>query len=215
MKLLVKGLASVAFSVVGPNIVATSSTFLRQLASQNSYATYVQESYFDLAGMTQQEKTLFFETVTVQSAYNPEVTGGHTGDGLIEQILLTTTPIEEDRQLIEFVLGAGLPGSHIDWSQVVYYRNRSYTQTVDMAGFSRLPTNAENRMGSAYPTASDRIYIYRFLSASVVSASAQFTSLIASGCQIVLGASAKEEPEFQYLYRLMRSYELQQSHDED
>jgi len=215
VKLLVKGLGSVFFSVVGGIIEATSSTKIRQLAALPSYATYVQESYFDLAGMTQREKTLFFETVTIQSAYNPEIVGGHTGDGIIEQILLTTTPIENGRELIEFVVGAGLPTSAIDWSQLVYFRNRSFTQTADIAGFTRLPTNAENKMGSAYPTASDRIYIYRFLSASVVSAGAQFTSLQMPGCQIVLGATAKEEPEFQYLYRLMRSYELQQSHDED
>ena len=215
MKLLVKGLGQVVFGVTGPNITAESSSNLIQLASFPTYAIYSQESYFDLAGMTLQEKTLFFETVSVQTAHNPAIGGGHTGDGIIEQVLLTTTPIAEDRQLYEFILGAGLPGSGLDWSQIVYYRNRTFTQTADIAGFTYLPTNSQNNMGSAYPTASDRVYIYRFLSASVVSQSAQFTSLTIPGCQVVLGASVKEEPEFQYLYRLMRSYELQQSHDED
>jgi len=215
VKLLVKGLGQVVFGVTGPNITAQSSSKLKQLASFPTYAIYSQEAYFDLAGMTLQEKTLFFETVSIQTAHNPAIGGGHTGDGIIEQVVLTTTPIAEDRQLFEFILGAGLPGSDLDWSQIVYYRNRTFTQTADIAGFTYLPTNSQNNMGSAYPTASDRVYIYRFLSASVVSQLAQFTSLTIPGCQVVLGASVKEEPEFQYLYRLMRSYELQQSHDED
>lgn len=215
VKLLNKGLGQVAFSVAGPVIVAASNTSIRQLASQTTYAVYAQEDYFDLAGLTQQEKTLFFETVSVQSPYNPSIIGGHTGDGVRESIILTTTPIPSDQLLLEFGLGPGLPNSFIDWSQLVYYRSQSYAQTVDIAGFQFLPILSENKMGSAYPTASDRIYIYRVIQAEVVSASAQFTSLTLPGCQIVLGATAKEEPEFQYLYRLMRSYELQQSHDED
>ncbi len=215
MKLLHKALGQVVFSVTGPNIVATSNTKVTQLASFPTYAVYAQEAYFDLAGMTQQEKTLFFETVSVQNAYNPIIDGGHTGDGLIETVLLTTTPIPQDQLLLEFAIGPGLPNSFADWSQVVYYRNRTFSQTADLAGFTSLPMTSENKMGSAYPTASDRIYIYRLLQGQVVSQSAQFTQLSTPGCQIVIGASVKEEPEFQYLYRLMRSYELQQSHDED
>ena len=215
MKLLVKGLGQVIFSITGGAIVATSVTNITQLSSSPTAALYLQESYFDLAGMTQQEKTLFFETVSIQSAYNPSLEGGHTGDGLLEQIVLTTSPIPQASLTTEFIFGAGLPGSVTDWSQLVYYRNRSFTQTVDMAGFAILPTNSQNNMGSAYPTASDRVYVYRFLYATVVSPSAQFTSLLMPGCQVVLGATAKEEPDFQYINRLMRSYELQQSHDED
>ena len=215
VKLLHKGLGQVAFTIVGGVIEAVSDTSITELSKGPTFSQYVQQEYFDLAGMTVQEKTLFFDTVSVQSAYNPNIGGGHTGDGLWEVILLTTTPIPSDKLATEYALGAGLPNSEMDWSQVVYYRSRTFTQTTDMAGFAFLPTNSENKMGSAYPTASDRVYIYRFMQASCLSPGAQFTSLLLPGCQIVLGATAKEEPEFQYLYRLMRSYELQQSHDED
>lgn len=215
MKLLVKGLGQVAFAIAGGTIEATSSTSLKELSRGPTFSTYVQKSYFDLAGLTQQEKTLFFETVSVQQAYNPSIGGGHTGDGLWEQIVLTTSPIAEDNLSLEFALGAGLPGSTIDWSQLVYYRSRTFTQTTDMAGFAFLPTNSQNNMGSAFPTASDRVYIYRFMQASCLAPTAQFNSILLPGCQIVLGATAKEEPDFQYLYRLMRSYELQNEPDED
>jgi len=215
VKLLNKGLAQVAFTIVGGTITATSTGNITELSKGPTFSIYVQQEYFDLAGMTNQEKTLFFETVSVQQAYNPSIGGGHTGDGLWEQIVLTTSPIPTSQLQLEFALGAGLPGSTTDWSQLVYYRNRTFVQTTDMAGFAFLPTNSQNNMGSAYPTASDRIYIYRFLQASCLAPDAQFISLLIPGCQIVLGATAKEEPDFQYLYRLMRSYELQQSHDED
>lgn len=216
MKLLVKGLGQVQFAINDAGaIFASSPSKLTELISGPTNALYLQETYFDLAGMTQQEKTLFFKTVVIQSPYNPEISGGHTGDGGSEQIVLTTSPIPANKLLLEYVLGAGIIGSVTDWSQLVYYRHRSFLQTADNAGFSMLPNNSQNIMGSAYPTASDRIYVYRFVQASVVSPSAQFTGLLIPGCQVVLGASVEEEPEFQYLYRLMRSYELQQSHDED
>jgi len=215
VKLLNKSLGQVSFTIVGGVITGTSNTSLTELSKGPTFSTYVQQDYFDLAGMTQQQKTLFFDTVSVQSPYAPNIGGGHTGDGLWEVVLLTTTPIPSDKLSLEYALGAGLPGSTVDWSQIVYYRSRSYVQTVDMAGFAFLPTNSQNNMGSAYPTASDRIYIYRFMQASCLAVDAQFTSILNPGMQIVLGANAKEEAEHQYLYRLMRSYELQQSHDED
>lgn len=215
MKLLNKGLGQVGFSIQGGLITGISSTNMTELSKGPTFSVYVQKDYFDLAGLTQQEKTLFFETVTIQEAYTPSVSGGHTGDGIFESIVLTTSPIADGDLITELAFGPGLPGSQTDWSQLVYFRNRTFAQTVDMAGYSFLPQLTESRMGSAYPTASDRVYIYRFIQASCVSPTAQFTSMVLSGCQVVLGASVKEEPEFQYLYRLMRSYELQQSHDED
>ena len=215
MKVLHKALGNIGFSIDSNNIIAISNTNITELAKTPTFGIYVQKDYFDLAGLTQQEKTLFFETVSVQDAFNPAISGGHTGDGFLETIILTTTPIPDSRLQAEIVFGVGLPGSEVDWSQVVYFRNRTFVQTADIAGFAFLPTNSESRMGSAYPTASDRVYIYRFVHASCVASDAHFTSLAVSGCQIVLGASAVEEPDFQYLYRLMRSYELQQSHDED
>ena len=216
MKLLVKGLGQVIFQIVGGAVTPTTigpniTTFI----SNPSYALVAQEAYFDLAGMTQQQKTLFFKTVSIQEPYNPSIEGGHTGDEIRESIVLTTSPIPADKLLLEYALGPGLPGSILDWSQLVYYRFRSYVRTSDNGNSAILPTIVENKMGSAYPTASDRVYIYRFIQANNADQGTPFQSLLVPGCQVVLGADVKEEPEFQYLYRLMRSYELQQSHDED
>lgn len=216
MKLLVKGLGQVLFGIVGGQVAPTTNgPNMTTLIANPLYALVVQQSYFDLAGMTQREKTLFFRSITVQEPYNPSIEGGHTGDDVRETIVLTTSPIPADKLLTEYALGVGLPQSITDWSQLVYYRFRNCVRTTDQGATAILATLSQNNMGSAYPTASDRVYIYRFIQANNADQSAQFTSILVPGCQVILGADVKEEPEFQYLYRLMRSYELQQSHDED
>lgn len=216
MKLLVKGLGQVLFGIVGGQVAPTTNgPNMTTLIANPLYALVVQQSYFDLAGMTQREKTLFFRSITVQEPYNPSIEGGHTGDDVRETIVLTTSPIPADKLLTEYALGVGLPQSITDWSQLVYYRFRNCVRTTDQGATAILATLSQNNMGSAYPTASDRVYIYRFIQASNADQSAPFTSILVPGCQVILGADVKEEPEFQYLYRLMRSYELQQSYDED
>ena len=62
------------------------------------------------------------------------------------------------------------------------------------------------------PTASDRVYSYRMVLTALAGTSK--TILIPASRQI-LSAEAREEPEFEYLMRLKRSYELAQSYDED
>jgi len=216
VKLLVKGLGQVLFGIVGGQVAPTTNgPNMTTLIANPLYALVVQQSYFDLAGMTQREKTLFFRSITGQEPYNPSIEGGHTGDDVRETIVLTTSPIPADKLLTEYALGVGLPQSITDWSQLVYYRFRNCVRTTDQGATAILATLSQNNMGSAYPTASDRVYIYRFIQANNADQSAQFTSILVPGCQVILGADVKEEPEFQYLYRLMRSYELQQSYDED
>lgn len=216
MKVLVKGLGQVLFGIDNGQVApVTNNGNMTTLIQTPKYAVVVQESYFDLAGMTQQEKTLFFKTVSIQEPYNPSIEGGHTGDDIRESILLTTSPIPASQLLNEYLLGVSLPGSSTDWSQLVYYRFRNCVRTTDQGTTAILATLSQNIMGSAYPTASDRVYIYRYIQATNADQSAQFTSILVPGCQVVLGADVIEEPEFQYIYRLMRSYELQQSHDED
>jgi hypothetical protein len=71
----------------------------------------------------------------------------------------------------------------------------------------------QNTFGSVMATASDIIYTYRIVRFAQVSDADRALTLPA--CRHILAAEAKEEPEFQYLMRLMRSYELQNEPDED
>ncbi|NIQ90333.1 MAG: hypothetical protein GWN93_15420, partial [Deltaproteobacteria bacterium] len=69
-----------------------------------------------------------------------------------------------------------------------------------------------NQIGSLESTASDRIYTYRILNITGGTAAAQINLYYA---RYIIRVQAKEEPDFQYLMRLRRSFELAQNHDED
>jgi len=68
------------------------------------------------------------------------------------------------------------------------------------------------QIGSMMPTASDRIYSYRIV---VFAASATETVLTITNARHLLKAVAKEEPDHEYMMRLLRSYQLQQEPDVD
>jgi hypothetical protein len=71
---------------------------------------------------------------------------------------------------------------------------------------------SDNQIGSLKATASDRIYSYRIL---YITGGTVATQVNVYYARHIIRAEAKEEAEYQYLMRLRRSYELQQSHDED
>ena len=73
----------------------------------------------------------------------------------------------------------------------------------------------EEQYGSMSPTASDRVYSYRVVVAAGVIGGPGATSMFVYPARHILRAEAKEEPDHQYIMRLLRSYELQQEPDVD
>ena len=71
---------------------------------------------------------------------------------------------------------------------------------------------SDDQLGSMNPTASDRVYSYRIVSVSLSGTNKDVTVLAS---RQILSAEAREEPEFEYLMRLKRSYELQNEPDVD
>ena len=69
---------------------------------------------------------------------------------------------------------------------------------------------SDEQLGSLEPTASDRVYVYRVISITGGDGVYNFYPV-----RFILRADAREEPEYQYLMRLKRSYELQQTLDRD
>ena len=69
----------------------------------------------------------------------------------------------------------------------------------------------EHQSGSLSPTASDRIYSYRLLIVGAVGD----TSVVLPPVRHLISAEAKEEPEYQHMMRLKRSYDLQNEPDVD
>lgn len=173
---------------------------------------FVSSTYFDLAGLSMDEKTLFFKGALVQDVINPATQQSAPGDALLQLDLMSVRPLSND-EIFFFIVNGNLQGpgsSTLTYHETVYGRVRQFVTTVDTATWGSMSLLSSNQLGSMQPTASDRIYSYR-----MISAAGSLTGLTVYGCRHLLAAEAKEEPDFEYLMRLKRSYELQNEPDVD
>ena len=176
--------------------------------------TFVYSTYFDLAGLAMDNKTLFFSGATVQDVSIPlSSAGGTAGDSFAIVDLMTTHPlsdIEASQYLSVGNFAAG--GGVLTFDQTTYGRVRHFNIDLDNAAALYYVTLGDHQTGSLDSTASDRIYCYRVV---------QFLSttndclISVPSARYLLRAEAKEEAEYEYLMRLKRSYELQQEPDRD
>ena len=178
---------------------------------------FYSKTYFDLAGLSIREKTLFFKGATVQQLGNPSMTSGAAGDACVIYDIMSTSPMTDD-ELAGFNANANFAGvatnvtSGLTFDQTVYARRREYVVSVDLAAWGSMQIVSDDQLGSMNPTASDRVYSYRII---VVVLSGTNKTATVLGSRQILSAEAKEEPEFEYLMRLKRSYELQNEPDVD
>ena len=174
---------------------------------------FVSDNYFDLAGMSQREKTLFFEAATVQEMFNPEHTGGVAGDDVVVYDIMTSEPMT-DAELLSFAAAGNFASSNagLGYQETIYGRIRHYIIDLDTAAWGSFILASDNQIGSLESTASDRIYTYRILNITGGTSATQINLYYA---RYIIRADAREEPDFQYLMRLRRSFELAQNHDED
>ena len=173
---------------------------------------FTSETYFDLAGLSMDEKTILFEAATVQQCGFTSI-GGAAGDSVIIYDVMTSIPIDITSHSVQEDLtqrGLGFPGSELNYEHVIYQRMQRYAADLDFN--FQFPVLAESHQsGSLMPTASDRIYSYRLM----------LFTFAGDGVGIVppvrhlVNVKATEEPDHEYIMRLKRSYDLQQSYDED
>lgn len=180
------------------------------------YALGYHETYFDLAGMSMEEKTLFFEAADVQTTFLPSFTGPTVpGDRISVWDIMSSVPIDVNGLQQDVVYGFGFPGSRQDFTEIIYGRVEQFIITMDVGNFgSPIQVNSEN-FSSGSPSASDRIYSYRFIEVALTDQNSTVTAGQIPPARHILSASAKEEPDYVYMMRLMRSYRLQQEPDED
>ena len=189
-------------------ITVSEGSGWRQVQSgTNDYA--VSDTYFDMAGMTLEEKTLFIEAVAVQEGSNFEITGP-TGAKLWVYDLVTSIPFDVSDWNYRF--GLGFPqanGGALNFEHVLYGRFRLFANDVDFAGTTPVMVTSDT-FGSGQPTNSDRIYSYRILVPF-----GTVTAAIVPPARHLILADAKEEAEYSQIMRMLRSYELQQEPDRD
>lgn len=174
---------------------------------------FVASTYFDLAGLSMDDKTLFFQGATVQEVINPSKTApAVAGDRVRIADVMSVVPLT-NLEAAQYITGANLSASNsagITFDQTVYGRVRLFNIDLDNQAGGYMVLLSDNQTGSLSATASDRIYCYR-----VVAYSGSDGRFDVYGARYLLRAEAKEEPEYQYLMRLKRSYELQNEPDND
>ena len=175
---------------------------------------FISSTYFDLAGMSQREKTLFFEAATVQEILNPQHTNGAAGDSMVIVDLMSSSPLTDTELVAFYIYGnfADNIGNSLTFDQTIYGRITQYVVDLDTAAWGSFIQVSQNQIGSLSATASDRIYSYRVVAMGTPTTATRIDVLSA---RHLLQVKAKEEADYEYLMRLKRSYELQQSHDED
>jgi hypothetical protein len=169
-------------------------------------------TFFDLQGMSYDEKTMFIQAATVQQA-GILLVGGATGDNVVIYDIMTSVPIDINKTDVQVDIvnrGLGFPGSTLNYEHVLYQRMTRYGVDVDFGGAFPVMSD-EHQSGSLMPTASDRIYSYRLM---IVGAAGD-SSVVAPPVRHVINVEGKEEPTYEYLMRLKRSYDLQQEPDVD
>lgn len=213
MKTLTKSFYTLNVDKAGPVFTVSEGNNWRQTTAGGNQ--FISDSYFDLAGMSIDEKTLFFEGAAVQEVQNPVSVAGAAGDLLQVADIMSSVALSDD-QVTTFLTLGNIGGSGAfgfgTFEQTIYARHRVYAIDVDFAGSNYFNLLSSNQLGSLSPTASDRVYCYRVVQMGANNAA---TTMIVYPARYVLRAQAKEEAEYQYLMRLKRSYDLQNEPDRD
>jgi len=208
-KTLAKEFAQLSIDFDGASFNIITANQWRQLSGQ---PYFISSTYFDLAGLTMDDKTLFFEGATIQEVLPPVNTPATAGNIIQVADIMCSTPLT-DTEAASFLLGGNFSGpasSTLTFDQTIYGRVRTFNADLDNLASGYMIALGDNQLGSLESTASDRIYCYRVVFFSGVPC--RFDVYPA---RYILRANAKEEPEFEYLMRLKRSYELQNEPDRD
>ena len=170
---------------------------------------FVNRTYFDLAGLSMDDKTLFFTGATSQNAYPPGTIPTTAGNRVFIHDIMSSKPLA-DADLVAITTRANTAGTTLTFDQTIYMRVRVLNTDIDNSASGVMIPIFDEQLGSLEPTASDRVYCTRIVVFDGADGN-YFTYPV----RYILRAEAKEEPEYEYLMRLKRSYELQNRFDRD
>ena len=170
---------------------------------------FVNRTYFDLAGLSIDDKTLFFTGATTQNAYPPGTNPTTAGNRVQITDIMSSKPLT-DADLVAITTRANTAASNLTFDQTIYMRVRIMNSDIDNLASGFMIPIFDEQLGSLEPTASDRVYCTR-----IVIFQGGDGNYFTYPVRYILRAEAKEEPEYEYLMRLKRSYELQNEPDRD
>ena len=205
--------------------------------TQGSAGAGWQRSYFDLAGYSLEDKTLFLSQIFSQRITNPhnEISAGDGVFPPMHEILLVSDTYWSDESIQAMLnqIGLNIPPGFLptagsspyeapSWQSALYGESILYRGDSTLAYASGLGaavfgiTASSYTFGSGGATASDRIYITRVMSIAQPSLFSPGVSptgvLYIHPINIVIAGLVGEEPDLVYLERLRRSYALEPTH---
>jgi len=176
---------------------------------------FVMQEQIDVAGLTAMEFTFFPLAGDVQRG--PTSMGlAYATQGIInEWIYVTATPIDFTTSPQSMTFNLPGQGSICDteFQNIIWGQSWTWAFNASVPSNFALPVNT-TLMGSGEPTNGDRLYVYRVVSTvGYVPTPGSFAEL--PSARLLISGQLKEEQEFQQIMRMRRSYELQQTYDED
>ena len=212
MKTLKKEIDQLTAPKAGGSYTYGSGSDWQQSLHFNSL--FYNTQFIDLAGVAMEGGTIFIEAATVQRGTYNYILPAAAGDRIYIWDIMTSIPIDIAKQDVQeeiFSRGIGMLGTRLNYEHVLYNRMQIFSYDVDFSNGTAILVD-ETQSGSLEATASDRIYCYRVVSFTT---SGPTASGVISPVRYVINVQQKEEPEYQHLMRLKRSYDLQQAPDVD
>lgn len=171
---------------------------------------FINRTYFDLAGLSMDDKTLFFEGAAIQEVLAPATSPSTVGNGIVVVDVMSNKQLTDAECAGVLAQGNLVGPGNLTFDQTIYMRHRIFNTDIDNAAGGYMIPIADNQLGSLSATASDRVYCTRIVSMAGADGLYQVY-----GVRYLIKATAKEEPEYEYLMRLKRSYDLQNEPDRD
>lgn len=175
---------------------------------------FVMREEIDVAGLTKQELTFYPLAGDVQRG--PTAMGlAFLAQGYInEWIFVTAAPIEINigpQTMSWNLIAQGSTTS--EYQNVIWGQSWTWVINNSVPSNFAIPVNT-TMMGSGEPTIGDRLYVYRVVSpvgfAATPGSYAELPSV-----RLLVSGQLKEEADYSQIMRMRRTYELQQSYDED
>ena len=166
------------------------------------------QGYIDLSGYTRESRTFFPGSPLLQEGGMYVLVGGTS---LTNYTLITSSPIDETTMMT--IAGTftvpGMLDSTTNADQVVWVVG---SQMGPGSTFNNLLSTQDAwSWGTGNPTATDRLYVYKF--AHIITGTNATVQL--PPCHILVPGIVDGEEDLVYMERLRRSFELQQTPDVD
>ena len=174
---------------------------------------FLSRETLDVAGLSTEDRTLFFGNQKLQRslAYTTSVTASPAGGGsVLDIVVVSDVPLGDAADATPFSLMAGFNMSPDNYENTKLGVGAVYVQSTN-APLTMIQSDSYD-FGSGDPTASDRLYLYRWVSI-ISGATIAGAGDLLSVPDIRYSASgiSTQEPDLVYINRLRLSYEQAQT----